>query len=400
LPEIRVLKEKCIGCGLCVEVCPFRAILLDNGKAVIREGCMLCGACMPVCNKSAILLERIEKGIDLTQFSGILIFGEQRKGVIAPVVYELLGKGRELADKLGESLGCVILGNNMRKQVEELVTYGTDEVYLYESALLEDFRDDPYTRLLVEVIHETKPSIFLLGATAVGRSLAPRVAVALNTGLTADCTDLDVDSEGRLVQTRPAFGGNVIATIICSNSRPQMATVRYKIMKRAEKHHGHIGEVVHKHFDESAIVDRTYIKRIVESQVKETSVTEAEIIVSGGKGLGNPEGFRLIRELANALGGAVGASRAVVDKGWIKYPHQVGLSGKTVRPRLYIACGISGAVQHLAGMQTSDIIVAINKDSSAPIFKVADYGIVGDVYTVVPEIIRLVKEITSVNELQ
>lgn len=400
MPKIKVLKEKCTGCGSCHEVCNFGAISLSNGKAVIQEACMLCMACISICKENAIVVDKLEKKIDLTEFKGILVFGEQRKGRIAPVVYELLGKGRELANNLDENLECVILGNNIRKQAEELSSYNVDKTYFYDSPILEDFRDDPYTKLLVSLIQEIKPSIFILGATPIGRSLAPRVATVLKTGLTADCTDLDIDNEGRLVQTRPAFGGNVMATILCPNSRPQMATVRYKVMKRAEKLLDHRGEVIHQGFDKNVIVDRTCIKRVIENQLNEDNIAEAEIIVSGGKGLGNLEGFKLLQTLAYTLGGTVGASRLVVDEGWISYPHQVGLSGKTVRPKLYIACGISGSVQHLAGMQTSDIIVAINKDPSAPIFKVADYGIVGDVYTVVPEIIRIVKEIKGANGIQ
>ncbi len=396
MAEIKVLKEKCSGCGLCVKACPFGAIALTDGMAVINEDCRLCRNCISVCSENAIVLQREEKKIDFTGYKGILVFGEQRKGIISPVVYELLGKGRELANQLKETLECVVLGYNMRKQAEDLASYSVDNIYLYDSPVLEEFRDDPYTQLLVNLVHEVKPNVFLLGATSVGRSLAPRVATALKTGLTADCTGLDIDSEGRLLQTRPAFGGNVMATILCPNNRPQMATVRYKVMKRAEKTQGYESRVILKNFDEKSLKDRIIIKKTIEPQMKEESITEAEIIVSGGKGLGNPEGFKLIQELANVLGGAVGASRVTVDEGWIDYLHQVGLSGKTVRPKLYIACGISGAVQHLAGMQTSDIIVAINKDPSAPIFKVADYSIIGDIYTVVPEIIRVVKELKGI----
>ncbi len=256
--------------------------------------------------------------------------------------------------------------------------------------MLTDFREDPYTHILASLVEEVKPNIFLLGATNIGRTLAPRLAVRLKTGLTADCTGLDIDEHGNLLQTRPAFGGNVMATILCEHHRPQMATVRYKVMRRAERCQRREGRVIVKSFDPGCILDRT---RILESTTggSEASITEAEIIVSGGRGLGNPQGFKLIRDLAQALGAAVGASRCAVDDGWIAYRHQVGLSGKTVRPKLYIACGISGSVQHLAGMQTSDVIVAINKDSSAPIFKVADYCIVGDLYEVIPRIIQAVK---------
>jgi electron transfer flavoprotein alpha subunit len=390
MAEIRVLREKCTGCGLCVASCPFQCISIVEDKAVISVDCRLCEICVDVCPVKAIEVEKAERTIDLSEYSGVLVFGEQRRGVISPVVYELVGKGRELADKLDERLECVILGDNMKAQAEDLAEYNVNKVYVFDSTLLADFRDDPYTQFLTSLVKEIKPSIFLIGATSIGRSLAPRLATRLQTGLTADCTGLDIDSEGNLLQTRPAFGGNVMATILCTDHRPQMATVRYKVMKRAEKQPEYRGEVVFKK-TEDVVVDRTRILS-VSTESEDVSLAEAQIIVSGGKGLGNPEGFRLIEELANALGGAVGASRLVVDDGWVPFKHQVGLSGKTVRPKLYIACGISGAVQHLAGMQTSDVIVAINKDPSAPIFKVADYGIVGDLYEIIPEIIRFVKE--------
>lgn len=390
MAEIRVLREKCTGCGLCVASCPFQCISIVQDKAVISVDCRLCEICVDVCPVKAIEVEKAERTIDLSEYSGVLVFGEQRRGVISPVVYELVGKDRELADKLDERLECVILGDNMKAQAEDLAEYNVNKVYVFDSTLLADFRDDPYTQFLTSLVKEIKPSIFLIGATSIGRSLAPRLATRLQTGLTADCTGLDIDSEGNLLQTRPAFGGNVMATILCTDHRPQMATVRYKVMKRAEKQPEYRGEVVFKK-TEDVVVDRTRILS-VSTESEDVSLAEAQIIVSGGKGLGNPEGFRLIEELANALGGAVGASRLVVDDGWVPFKHQVGLSGKTVRPKLYIACGISGAVQHLAGMQTSDVIVAINKDPSAPIFKVADYGIVGDLYEIIPEIIRFVKE--------
>jgi len=391
LAGIRVLLGKCTGCGLCVTSCPFQCITLVNDKAVIGEDCRLCGVCVEGCPTRAIEVEREERRVDLSEYRGVLVFGEQRRGIVSPVVYELIGKGRELADKLGENLNCVILGGDLKAQAADLATYGVDRVYLFNSPLLADFRDDPYTQILTSLVREIKPRIFLIGATSIGRSLAPRIATKLRTGLTADCTGLDVDSEGNLIQTRPAFGGNVMATILCPNHRPQMATVRYKVMRKAERNPQRVGQVIIRGVEDK-ILDRTRIKRVL-TETEEVSITEAQIIVSGGKGLGNPEGFKLLKELAEALGGAVGASRLVVDEGWIPYRHQVGLSGKTVRPKLYIACGISGAVQHLAGMQTSDVIVAINKDPSAPIFKVADYGIVGDLYEVVPEIIKLVKKL-------
>ena len=258
MDEIRVLREKCTGCGLCVASCPFQCISIVEDNAVISIDCRLCGICVDVCPVKAIEVEKAERTIDLSEYSGVLVFGEQRRGVISPVVYELVGKGRELADKLDERLECVILGDNMKAQAEDLAEYGVNKVYVFDSTLLADFRDDPYTQFLTSLVKEIKPSIFLIGATSIGRSLAPRLATRLQTGLTADCTGLDIDSEGNLLQTRPAFGGNVMATILCTNNRPQMATVRYKVMKRAEKQPGHRGEVVFKEIGD-AVVDRTRI---------------------------------------------------------------------------------------------------------------------------------------------
>ena len=392
--HIKVIEEKCTGCGICIQVCPFGAISIIEGLATISEDCQLCLACVPACPSGAIeTLEERRRKLDLSQYKGVLVFGEQREGRIAPVVYELIGKGREIADKLGEELSCVVLGADIRKQAKDLINYGVDKVYIYDDPCLAIFRDDPYTDLLTDLVTKVSPSTFLIGATSIGRSLAPRLASRLKTGLTADCTGLEIDQKSKLLlQTRPAFGGNVMATIICQDSRPQMTTVRYKIMKRAERIRGYNGEVIQMGFDREMLTDRAKVKGFTKEEAG-ISITEAEIIVSGGKGLGSPDGFKLIRELADLLGGAVGASRTVVDEGWISYPHQVGLSGKTVRPRLYIACGISGSVQHLAGMSGSDIIVAINKDPSAPIFKVADLGLMGDLYDVVPRLIKRIKEL-------
>ncbi len=389
MAKIKIIWDTCTKCGLCVNVCPIGCISLVDKHVMIGENCNLCGACVQTCPVEAIMLEVKERKRDLSDYSGVLVFGEQ-EGKISEVVYELLGKGKELADKLEEKLECVILGSKMEAKVREIVTYGVNKVYLYDCSSLTKFRDDPYVDIITELVKEIKPSIFLIGATSIGRSIAPRIATKLRTGLTADCTGLDIDSEGNLLQTRPTFGGNVMATIITPNNRPQMATVRYKIMNRAKKIPGFSGEIIVRKV-ERELIDRTSLRKIFMTK-EEKNITEAKIIVSGGKGVGNPEGFKLLKELADALGGTVGASRLVVDEGWIPYKHQVGLSGKTVRPKLYIACGISGAVQHLAGMQTSDVIVAINSDSSAPIFKVADYGIVGDLFEIIPEIIKFVKK--------
>lgn len=389
---IRLDRDRCTGCGICVSACPFGSIRIMDGYPVIMDDCRLCSSCVEACPNQALTMMEGAAPEGPKGYSGVLTFAEQRRGRIHPVSYELLGIGRELADKLGEPLSSVIIGGGIAEMAEELIARGADRVYVYDDPSLADFRDDPYTTLLVELVREVKPSIFLFGATSIGRSLAPRVAASLKTGLTADCTGLDIDPETRLlVQTRPAFGGNIMATIICPRTRPQMATVRYKVMPEAPRDPNRRGEIKLMKVEASSLPDRV---RILEFQPlrEEVSITEADVVVSGGKGLGAPEGFRLLEELADLLGGAVGASRPTVDEGWIGYSHQVGLSGRTVRPKLYIACGISGAVQHLAGMKTSEFIIAINKDREAPIFSVASLGVVGDLYEIIPRLIEKIRE--------
>lgn len=270
--------------------------------------------------------------------------------------------------------------------IEENKNWLVDKVYLFNNSNLKHFRIDLYTDIISNLAEEIKPNIILFGATPIGRSLAPRVAVRLRTGLTADCIGLTIDKDGNLIQTRPAFGGNVMAKILCPNSRPQMATVRYKVMKKAKKTKS--GKFIIK--DYSPVLSKIDIVKSKKMSIG-IDIVDADIIVSGGKGLGKPDGFKLLKEFANLMGGSIGASRAVVDKSWIDHIHQVGLSGRTVRPRLYIACGISGAVQHLAGMKTSETIVAINSDPDAPIFKVAYYGVVGDLYEVIPALMKEIK---------
>jgi len=389
---IRINKEKCTGCGICVQVCPLGSISIVEDIAVISESCTLCGACVSGCLSNTIEIVGKKEKINLSEYRGVLVFGEQKAGLVSPIVYELIGEGRKLADTLGEELSCVILGNDVKKQARDLISYGVDKVFIYDVPCLASFRDDPYTDILIDLVKKIKPNIFLIGGTSIGRSLSPRIASKLKTGLTADCTGLKIDPETKLLlQTRPAFGGNIMATIKCPNNRPQMATVRYKIMKRAEKIQGYCGEVINMKFDKEMIRDRVKVKEIIEEEAN-VNIIESQLIVSGGNGLGKPEGFKLIYELASCLDGVVGASRVAVDKEWISYYHQIGLSGKTVRPKVYIACGISGSVQHLAGMSRSDTIIAINNDPSAPIFNVADIGLVGDLYEIIPELIKEIKK--------
>lgn len=394
---IKVDLEKCIGCSLCVRACPTDAITIIEKKAVIDlEKCTLCGACVEACKKYQAITITKDAGegtVNVEEWRGVAVFIEQRDRTIAPVSYEVLGEGRKLADRFGEKLIAFLVGHELHGKAEELVKYGADRVVYYDGPDLETFRDETYATVISEAIDREKPSIVLAGATAIGRSFIPKVAARVYGGLTADCTKLEVDTEKRLLLgTRPAFGGNLMATIICPRHRPQIATVRHKVMKPAvydEHRHGEV--VVHK-VEQGTIPERTTIVDIVKEVESTVNITEADIIVSGGRGMGGPDNFKYIYELAEVLGGAVGASRAVVDAGWIPYSHQVGQTGKTVCPKLYIACGISGAVQHQAGMQSSDYIIAINRDPDADIFQLANLGIVGDALQVLPELTRSFKQ--------
>lgn len=386
---IKIIEDKCKGCALCVKKCPFEAITMEGKLAVIGAACTGCGVCVDACKFKAIekVEDEVRVEINIDDYSGIWVFAEQRQGELMPVVVELLGEGRKLADEIGTELCAVLCGKNVKDLSKELIGYGADKVYVAEHALLENYTSDAYTKVIYEAFDKYKPEIMILGATHIGRDLGPCLAVKAGTGLTADCTRLEIDeTDKKLKQTRPAFGGNLMATIVCPNHRPQMSTVRAGVMDKAEFNAANKGEIIELEANLSDEDLRVKVLEIVKSVKEAVSLTDAEIIVSGGMGIGNPEGFDLIKQLADKLKGVVGSSRACVDAGWIDHSRQVGQTGTTVKPRIYFACGISGAIQHLAGMQSSDYIVAINKNESAPIFEVADYGIVGDLHKVIPEI--------------
>jgi len=330
----------------------------------------------------------------LEKYKNIWVFIETEEGKVKKVGLELLTPGRLLADQQNEKLVAVVIGMNVEKVAKDVISYGADEVILVNRDEYYNYNTDCYTNAMTLLMEKYKPNIILIGATNNGRDLGPRIAYRVGTGLTADCTSITIDEEtGSIKWTRPAFGGNLYANIICSNSRPQMGTIRQGVYKKAKQDLNRIGNIINENIHTSSEDMRTYIVERVKEVVGEINLDEAEIIVSGGRGLGKQENFSYIKDLSDAFGGAVGSSRAAVDSGWISHNHQVGQTGKTVSPKTYIACGISGAIQHVAGMSGSDTIIAINKDPDAPIFQVADYGIVGDLFEVIPAMIQEIKSI-------
>lgn len=392
---LKIDKDSCIGCGVCEDTCTFSAIKVEDGVAVVGDNCTLCGNCVDVCEVGALALDKVEKKVstNLKDWSGVWVYAEFRDGRIAPVAYELLGSGRKLADQLGVPLSAVLLGSKLGDKAQDLVAYGADKVYRVDAPELEHFTDDAYANVFEDLILAHKPEIVIAGATAIGRSFIPRLATMLATGLTADCTELAIrDEDGALLQTRPAFGGNIMATIECPSTRPQMATVRPLVMKPNVRDDGRKGEIVNVCPEPARLQSRVTVLRSIREESDEININEADVLVAGGRGLESAKGFEMVRELAALFGGATAASRAAVDSGWISYPHQVGQTGKTVCPKIYFACGISGAIQHMVGMQSSDTIIAINRDENAPIFNVATYGLVGDVLEILPKLIIGIKE--------
>jgi len=420
--RIYIIQDRCTGCTACSKVCPVTCIDMvgrpaeDKAKgvkwpklAVIEEEkCIFCGACVDTCNTlgdkakkadvfHAIVMEKetvaqTGPALDPTAYKGVWCYAEQRHGKIMPTIYELLNAGRQLADALKEDLSAVLIGHGVAEAAQDLIEHGADQVYVFDDPIFAQFLDEPYSAALTELIRQEKPNKLLLPASTIGRSFGSRVAIMANTGITADATELGIDPKTRMLNaTRPSFGGNLMATILCEKHRPEMATVRPMAFARAPRVPGRQGKVLNVKFDSSKWNLRAKFVEFVPETSKMEDITTAERIVSGGYGLGKPEGFKMIEELAQLLGAAVGASRVVVDKGWIPYRHQVGLTGRTVRPKLYIAAGIQGAIQHLAGMSSSEFIVAINTDPNAPMMQLANLAVEGDVYEIIPALIKEIK---------
>ncbi|MBR4591660.1 MAG: electron transfer flavoprotein subunit alpha [Elusimicrobiaceae bacterium] len=391
------ISQNCVGCGKCTTVCPFGALSLVNRKAVASSACTMCGACVSQCPVRALSLPAAGAAKkDLSAYKGVWVFVEigdnGQTQQVRPVGFELLSKGRELANQLGEELGAVVIGNNIQPYFAEISQYGADKIYAVENPAYARYNTAAYAHAMVTLIQKYNPSVVLFPSTYVGRDLSPRISAQLFVGLTADCTGLSIQ-DGNLIQTRPAFGGNIMADIKCPDYRPQMATVRPNVFKKVVSTPGRMAQVV----SEAVVVPAESAKvRIINTHmdppVTGVKLDEAEVVIAGGRGMKNKAGFDLLENLAQELGGTVGASRAAIDLGLKKKEDQIGQSGVTVSAKLYVACGISGAVQHVVGMEHSNVIIGINKDANAPIFNVCKYGLVGDAAQILPKILEQLKK--------
>lgn len=392
MAKIAILERKCTGCGVCAGSCPFGAIDMKDGRPELNAGCRVCGICVKSCPEKAMMkLETRVDSVDKSQWKDILVFAEVSGGRLHPVALELIGKALELAEPVGFRVKALLIGEGVSAYAEELRHYGVSEVAVYDDPELGYFRADAWAACAEDYIREAKPSVVLVGATSLGRSLAPRLSTRFHTGLTADCTKLELREDTDLVQIRPAFGGNIMAQIITTHTRPQFATVRYKVMTAAERRPEAAGTIVTRRMPKGVRESRAALVSVTPVPPKK-SISDAEILVVGGRGLRKESDLEMIRELAALLGGDWATTRPLVEKGWNTNERQIGLSGRTVRPRLIITCGVSGAIQFTACMRDSDRIVAINTDPEAPIFDVAHIGIVGDLYEILPEVIRQLKE--------
>jgi len=386
-------KDECAGCETCVEACPVAAISMRDGLAVIDDKCNSCGACIESCTTGAIRSDAAVAKADLSAYKDVWVVAETKHGKVRSCTHELLGCGRGLATALGQKLCAVLAGKNVKGYAGEMAEFGADVVYVLEDAGLEEGRTLPHARAVADVVRERKPAVVLLSATPFGRELAPRISRRLGVGLTADCTELGIEGTTKnLLQTRPAWGGNLMATIYSPEARPQMSTVRPGVMKALAKEPGRKADVVAVPVKLKPEDGRLLVLELKKEAHKKVDLTEARIIVAGGNGVGSKEGFRMLEELAGLLGAEVAGTRIAAEEGWVSPDRQVGQTGQSVCPDLYIACGISGAIQHRSGMAGAKTIVAINSDPNAPIFQVADIAINADLFKVVPELINALRE--------
>lgn len=395
--KLIVHQDKVTDIAAMVAICPFKALEDNNGKLEINAGCKLCKLCVKKGQPGAMEFVEEEVGpkVDKSLWKGIAVYVDHVEGEIHPVTLELLGKARELADKINQPVQALFLGSNIEDKAEELLHYGVDTVYVVDDPALLDFKIESYTAAFEAYINEIKPSAILVGATSVGRQLAPRIAARFKTGLTADCTVLDIHENTDLVQIRPAFGGNIMAEILTTNTRPQLATVRYKVMNAPERTAEAKGQVVKLNVPAEKLTARMDVLGIIKKEKLKT-IESAEVLVVAGRGIKKVEDLAMVRELAELLGGDIACTRPLAEAGWLDANHQIGLSGRTVRPKLIITCGVHGAIQFVAGMNNSEVVVAINSDAEAPIFKVANYALVGDIYEIIPQLIEKIKQGGSV----
>ena len=393
MAKLIINQEKVGNIDELIRICPFGALEEKDNKLQINAACKMCYLCVKKGPKGAVeyVEEKSEVTVDKDQWKGIAVYVDHIDGAIHPVTYELLGKARELADKINHPVYAVMMGNHVGSQCKELLHYQVDKVFLYDQEELSRFKMEPYTRVIEAFVETIKPSVLLMGATPVGRQLAPRVAAKLKTGLTADCTILDINENTDLVQIRPAFGGNIMAQILTPNHRPQMATVRYKVMNAPERKETASGEIIRCNVDSKELISKVSVLDIIPKE-KEQYIEASEVLVVAGRGIKKEEDLDMLKELADLLGGQIACTRPIMEAGWLDSKRQVGLSGRTVRPKLIITCGVSGSVQFAAGMNNSEQIIAINKDENAPIFKTAHYCLVGDLYEIIPDLINRIKD--------
>jgi electron transfer flavoprotein alpha subunit len=387
--NINIDLTKCNLCGECISICPFSAIEQSGESIVINAACKMCRLCIKNCPQQAISILEKKPAINKKDWQGILVYAEYFEGKLHPVTIELIGIGKKLAAAVGMPTYCLLIGDDVGDTPQSLLGYGIDRVFVYDDKRLHRFSVDIYANILEDLITYVQPSAVLVGSTSIGRSLAPRVATRFKTGLTADCTTLKIKPNTDLVQIRPAFGGNIMAQIITPNTRPQFATVRYKVMDCAPKCTPH-GQIVRRTVSDKLVKTDINVINVVPKEAI-PSITDANVLVVAGQGIKEKSDLALIKQLASALGGEYATTRPLVEKGWADYTRQIGLSGRTVKPKLIITCGISGAIQFTACMNASERIIAINTDPNAPIFKIAHYGVVGDLYTVIPSLIKKIK---------